>query len=199
MAALKLTAEEVAAAARVQKGTLYRILSGRTKQPHYSTLRRLCKVLQLDIASVLCSEQLEIIKSRFDSESPTTELEELLRAQVRSFPEAHRTAAIEAVVFALVCGDLESGHRPPPGFDALKQQIRAASAEAAEILMIQRLRDVPREVRPTTVQYALGFLVDLRLALGASPEAAMYRPMLQLRYRWWTTLDLPKRRRVPQN
>ncbi|MCA1791454.1 MAG: helix-turn-helix domain-containing protein, partial [Thioalkalivibrio sp.] len=97
-----LNPQALAAAARVHKGTLYHILQGKTRHPHHSTLRRICKILQLDLAELIGAEQLEIFGLQLERAGVLSELEELLLAEIRTFTGQQMQAAAEVAVLAML-------------------------------------------------------------------------------------------------
>jgi predicted transcriptional regulator len=190
-----LVPQEVAAAARMHKGTLYAILSGKTQRPHYSTLRRLCKVLQVDIGRFLQPEQLElldVVATTLQERGTLSELGELLVLEIRSFTGEQLTQAAEAALVALMETKVGIGCGPGVG---LHEEILSAERHSfswIEELVSRQLDDLPRASRLAAVQAAIGALVDLRIMRGASPSPAEYARIHRLRTRLWRPTELQK-------
>lgn len=196
--ARELTPLELAAAARVHKGTLYKMLDGRTSHPHLSTLRRLCKVLQIDLYELLDREQLELI-TRGSTHESLSEIEELLVAEIRTFPPSEQKEATEHALFAVLEVQLGMGRGAPARlYDELRSR-RSPSPEWLEGLLRQQLREVPRESRIPAVQAALGGLVDLRILRARSALSTVPSRCFRLKYRLSTPKEKPKRQVQPQS
>jgi transcriptional regulator with XRE-family HTH domain len=189
-----LTPQEAAAAARVHKGTLYKILGGLTRNPHHSTLRRLCKVLQIDIAHLIGAEQLELLKGDAESSAMLSEIEKLLVLELRSFSREYLREATEIALRSLL--DVKLGMGRGAG-KIYSQRILPSrvSLRGAELLVVRQLREVPPLVRPAAVRSAMGALVDFRLIQGAQPSVELFRSINLLRHKLWLGVERPKRKR----
>jgi transcriptional regulator with XRE-family HTH domain len=190
-----LVPQEVAAAARVHKGTLYAILRGTTQRPHYSTLRRLCKVLQVDIERFLQPEQLELLQEvaiTLQESGTLSELEELLVLEIRTFTGEQLAQAAEAALVALM--ETKVGIGCGPGI-SLHEEIRSAERHSftwIEELVSHQLNNLPRASRLAAVQAALGALVDLRIMRGSPLTAAQSARIHKLKARLWRPTELQK-------
>ena len=197
MRELQLSPQEVAAAARIHKGTLYKLLVGKTKRPHHGTLRRLCKVLGVDIAELLGAEQLQLalFGRELERTGVLTELEELLVAEILSFSSEDAKLAVAAVVAAVretKLGEgqgISNGPRPYT-VDEILTEIHSFTIEEA---VENEMRQLSREMRLVATRTALGVLVDLKLLKGAAPSSELYRRITRLRYRVWLPMERPKR------
>jgi transcriptional regulator with XRE-family HTH domain len=198
LAERRISPLEAAAAARISKGTLYRILEGRTKQPHLKTVRRLAKVLGLDVAELLGAEQLQLALAGLEMESTgiLSEMERLLVAELRSFPTAEIPFAAVLAALAILETTLGSRYGEFANTDndvgTLRERVLALPIEE---LVRYELRKVPKELRPSAVRAALAALVDLRLLRGEPPTSAMYQSAFRVRYRLWRPLGQSKRAR----
>jgi hypothetical protein len=158
-------------------------------------LRRICKVLELDISELLDDEQLGLLRGSLEDDATLSEIEELLVAEIKTFPNTEAREAAEHAVFALLEVTLGMGRGARRVlYDTLRVNA-TASPHWIETVVRQQLREVPREARVTAVQAALGALVDLRILRGRGPRSVVPSRILLLRYRLWIAKEKPKRRR----
>jgi transcriptional regulator with XRE-family HTH domain len=188
-----LTVQEAAAAARLDKGTVYRLVTGQTKRPHYSTMRSLCKVLNVDIAEIWGAEQLQFALFGLEMESRglITDLEQLLVDEIRSFPEKEIEDAISIAILAVL--EVRLGRGRGVGVTVYRglRHLRRVS-ESIEDAVTLELRQVPQEMQQAAVRAALGALIDLRLLAGKHPTRAAYSRIFYLRNRLWVSMEKPK-------
>jgi transcriptional regulator with XRE-family HTH domain len=188
---LGLTPQHVAAAARVHKGTLYKILSGVTRAPHHSTLRSLCKVLCLDIAELLGAEQLEMLGTDLENSGALSGMEQLLVLELQSFPKALRQQAVDVAVLALL--EVKLGMGGGAGTRGRNPALRRKTAGSVG-LAVRHLRGIPNLAQPAAVRSALGALLDLRMIRGDPPTPELFGSMHRLRRVLWRGLEQAKRK-----
>jgi transcriptional regulator with XRE-family HTH domain len=194
MVKLGLSPQETAAAARVDKGTLYRILVGETRRPHRSTIRRLCKILQIDFVKLMGAEQLELLGNQLEETGMLSEIEELLVLEVLSFSGEGFERAFQLAVFALGEVKLGMGARISATCRDVLHSFRGADERTARQILLRQLRAIPRAERPAAVRNALGILIDLRIFRGSARQSPTYGPIHQLSSRLWKPTGAPKRK-----
>jgi transcriptional regulator with XRE-family HTH domain len=193
MKARGLNPQQLAAAARVHKGTLYRLIAGRTAEPHHSTMRKICKILELDIAELVGSEQLDLLDQRIEKSPGALILESLLASEISKFPEDQRGEAAATCLFALLEVKLGAGRGAHPTY---YEEVRRADPAAYPSLVTSQLESIRPAFRLEAVRHALGALIDLSAALGDAPWLKV-DAVDGLRNRRWTGVEAPKRSRIP--
>lgn len=192
MLRLDLSPQEVAAAARIHKGTLYKILAGETENPHHSTLRRICKAVGIDFASVVGSEQLELLNQKADESGTARDLEGTLVKQLRRFTAPERALANHAAAARLADVQLAMVSGSKTRCYTSLRRLRRSSATAAEGMLVRQLRRIPPAARSAAVQAAVGILLDLHLLSGAPPCSETYSEVSAIR-RLRNSGERPKR------
>lgn len=189
---LQLTPQQVAAAARIDKGTLSRILNGETLRPHLSTLRRICKVLQLDFATVAEVEQLELLVEVYEESGVLTEIESLLLAELRVVEPHDLHQAADLALWAMVDVKLGMGRGPGPCYFGLSGK---EPPKVVQEMVLRQVREIPAAVRPAAVRAALGALTDFRIFQSAAPARDAYRRITSLQRTLWAVLRNREQRR----
>lgn len=189
--------QQLAAAARLSKGTIYNILSGRTQAPRYSTWQRICKVLQVDIATVLGAEQLDLIERDIQASGILGPLEQLLVAEIDRFDRKYVQQAGEIAVTSLLEVKLGMGRGPHEAFHRALRGKRSVAA-VTQVVMDQ-LYEVPVALRLDAVRAALGALFDYGRMSGEGPDAEQTYALHQLRYRLWRGQKRRERRGTPSS
>jgi transcriptional regulator with XRE-family HTH domain len=182
--------QEVAAAARLNKGTLYRILGGETQSPHTSTLRRLCKVLGIPLSDLLDAEQLDLLDQLEKDKSYSADLARTLSSRLDMFEGEDRRRAAALAVFAIL--EVKVG---AVGGSVAAQLESVSSAGTSEVAsaVVDVLGSMPCALQPAALRAALGALLDLQI-IQAGATRTGDREMHVLRHRRWRSVDRRKSR-----
>lgn len=194
IAELGLTPQELAAAARLHKGTIYCILDGRTASPRPSTVRALAKVLRITVGELTGVEQLDLLPEQ-DEDGGQHPLEVLLLEEFGRFPPSQQVEAARVAMFALVDTLLGMGRaiqadlydqvtEPPTSSHedgAWPARVAEPTVRTSEdqgwptSLLREQFRRLPPAAKKPAARAAIGAMVDLRLARGSEPSPSLYR------------------------
>lgn len=189
---------ETAVAARLSKGTIYKIIGGETTNPHHATLRRICKVLRIPLAELIGAEQLELLDEKIEETGQMSALTRLLIEELEGFPTAHAQTAAQVTAVAVL--EVRIGSNPDPAERPLRQMRQTGRPAALRALVRRELEGVAPTARAAAVRSGLGALLDLRIMLGENVTCDACRRLKALRADLWSSADVRKRkgpRRAP--